>query len=186
MARPLQGSVPPPPIAPPRSVSWDRALPTGLLLTEEDLHPDFLLNEGSVFRGAAFFQATEQRSPLDLSPNVFDFVQGALADTRDRLDGQVQFMGEPAHGADASNWIVDWSRHLGLRQIVTPYVPVGPKAEALDLLSKTLGEHGIALITALRRWDQVAWPYATRGFFQFRQKIPKVLSEIEKRTVPAA
>jgi len=95
-------------------------------------------------------------------------------------------MGEPAHGVDASNSIVDWSRLLGLRQIVTPYVPVGPKVEALDLLSKRLGEHGIAFITALRRWDQVAWPHATRGVFQFRQKIPKVLREIEKRTVPAA
>ncbi len=185
-ARPLAGAIPPPPIAPPRCVSWDRALPTGLLLTEEDLHPDFLLNEGPPFRGAVFFQATEQRSPLDLSPNVLHFVQGALAYTRDRLEVQLQLMNEPVHGADATNSIVDWSMRLGLRQIVTPYVPVGPTAEALDPLSERLSEHGVALITALRRWDQLAWPHATRGFFQFREKIPKVLSDIGKKMSPAA
>ena len=72
-----------------------------------------------------------------------------------------------------------------IRQLVTPYAPVGPTAAAVQALSEKLAEHEIALILALRRWDQLAWPHATRGFFQFREKIPKVLSGLQRATAEA-
>ena len=105
-------------------------------------------------------------------------------DARSQLEGEAQLLSEIGDGANAINSIVDWARHLGLRQVVTPYAPAGPTAEALGILSERLSEHDIALITALRRWDQLAWPWATRGFFPFRDKIPRILSDIGSRASP--
>ena len=182
----LEEPVPPAPVAPPRSAPWSREIPTGLLITEEDLHPEFLLTGPSSVHGVAIVQATARRSPLGVSPLVLKFVEGAIEDSRNRLRDQVQIRTDLAHGADAVGSIIDWATGMGLRQIVTAYIPVGPTSDAVNVLSKRLAEQGIELIAALRRWDELAWPHATRGFFQFREKIPKVLDELWSVAAPAA
>ncbi|HEX8417660.1 MAG TPA: FAD-binding domain-containing protein, partial [Methylobacterium sp.] len=48
--------------------------------------------------------------------------------------------------------------------VVTGWAPVGPSSEALPACSKVR-----------RPWDEAAWPHSTRGFFQLRSAIPKVL-----------
>jgi len=37
---------------------------------------------------------------------------------------------------------------------------------------------GIALIEVRRPYDTVAWPYASKGFFGLKTKIPTILSEL--------
>ncbi len=182
---PLAGPQPPAAMAPPAPVAWERGLPSGLLLTDEDLDPGYLLDEDRAFQGFATLTATDRRSPLGVSPSVLAFTHGALADAAGRLGDRVPDPQGPAVGADRIEAIVDWARAEGLRQIVTPYAPVGPTATAVQALSEKLAEQDIALIAALRRWDQLAWPHATRGFFQFKEKIPKVLSGLQRATAEA-
>lgn len=164
--------------APPRNVSWDCTIPTGLLVTEEDLYPDFLLSNASRIEAAVLIRATEYRSALDVSPEVLRFVDGALADTRSRLESALGSDCEIVQGSHAIDRVLDWTRQNGFRQLVTPYVPIGPTADWVHVLSKKLRRHGIGLITRLRCWDKTSWPYATHGFFKFREKIPKILRQV--------
>ena len=181
-AVPLEGPPAPQAISVPVATAWDRTVPTGLLVTEDDLHPISLFDGGLPFRSAAFMRSTDKRSPLDVGPLVRGFVEGAMADTRDRLGSANFIVGEPT---DAVASVVEWARGEGVRQIVTAYTPVGPTAEAVGDLRTALAEHSIALIPVLRDFDLAAWQHATRGFFQFREKIPAVLARLGTATAVA-
>ena len=39
----------------------------------------------------------------------------------------------------------------------------------------TIAAAGITLRPLLRRWDELAWPHAKRGFYQFRKVIPRLV-----------
>jgi deoxyribodipyrimidine photo-lyase len=183
VAKPLLEPSVPAPKAPPSNVSWDCTIPTGLLVTEEDLSPDFVLSKAPSVEAAVLVRATEYRSALDVSPKVLGFVDGALADTRSRLGSVLESAGEIAQDAQAIDHVVDWTRQNGFRQLVTPYVPVGPTADLVRVLSDKLGSHGIRLTQILRCWDEASWPYATHGFFKFREKIPTILREVNAEAV---
>ena len=178
VAKPLPGPSLPAPKAPPSTISWDRTIPTGLLVTEEDLCPDFALREAPNVQAAALIRSTEYRSTLNVSPEVLRFVDGALADTCNRLNGDLEIDHDVIQGPHAIDRVVDWSRQNGFRQLITPYIPVGPTAELVRSLSDTLGRYGIVLSPILRRWDETSWPHATHGFFKFREKIPNILRQV--------
>jgi deoxyribodipyrimidine photo-lyase len=178
IANPFPGPSVPALKVPPSNFSWDCTIPTGLLTTEDDLSPDFVLSKAPSLQAAVLIRATEYRSALNVSPKVFSFVDGALADTRSRLRSNLENVSEIARGAQAIDHVVEWTRQNGLRQLVTPYVPVGPTADMVRLLVDKLGSQGIELIPILRSWDEASWPHATHGFFKFREKIPKILREV--------
>jgi len=48
--------------------------------------------------------------------------------------------------------------------VVTAWAPVGPSAAALP-----------PALRVRRRWDDAAWPRATRGYFQVKAAIPAIL-----------
>ena len=150
------------------------------------MHPDFLLAGASPFVGLAVLCSTDRRSLLDTSPRVLGFVRDAIADTRNRLAEQVDPIAQPTSGGDVVRSIVDWARATGVRQVVTRHIPVGPTADLASVLRADLAAHDIALIAAVRRWDQLTWRHATRGFFQFREKIPAVLAEMANSSANAA
>ncbi len=180
-AVPLDGPPHPEALAPPDPLPWDRSLPSGLLVTEEDMVPETLFGTAASFVGCATLSATRGRSPLPVSERVLSFVGGGLADVRARSRGpwadQECAVGPGVDGPKLDDLVV-WARALGLRQVVTPYAPVGPTAEVLAVLSGKLAAEGIGLVQVLRGWDRHAWPHANRGFFPFRSKIPAILGRV--------
>ncbi|MCR9085926.1 MAG: DNA photolyase [Rhodobacteraceae bacterium] len=175
-APPLDGPAPPAPVAlpMPQLVDWD--VPTGWLLTEEDLSPGFLRLPHAL--PVASLGAPAMRSPLAVAEPVHHFVHGAIADClarcADRVDSHTQIAPQTA-AAD----LCDWAQRHGLRQIVTAYAPVGPVAGLLDGAARDCGAAGIGLVRVMRTEDRSAWPYATHGFFRFKEKIPQFLSELK-------
>ena len=57
-----------------------------------------------------------------------------------------------------------WAEDL---PVVTAWSPVGPSAEVLP-----------PCLRIRREWDSVAWPRATRGYFQLKTAIPRVLETV--------
>ena len=154
-APPLSG--PPHPALGPLPVS--DALPTGgrpgLLVTEEDLTPDWI---GLMPVATARVQVTQARSPLSVAPRVVDFV-GAL-------------MSEAPGEAVAPEALAAWVRDHGLTHVVTPHIPTGPTRDALLPVLQALP---VPVLQPIRPFDQAAWPHATKGFFAFRKAIPGLL-----------
>jgi deoxyribodipyrimidine photo-lyase len=153
----------------------------GLLLHEEDLEARSLLAERPDLVGevaaAAVAADPGERSPAGVSDAVAAFTAGALADaaerTRDSRGRAAQVLADADPGS-----VVSWARSEALDTVVVPCAPVGPVHERLGRLRPVLEAEGIALVTVRRRWDSVAWPHASRGFFPFREKIPGLVREL--------
>ncbi len=167
-APPLDGSQHPPALAPPEPEPPNAGLRTGLLVTEEDLHPEAL---AETLRPASI---AILRSAGARAPRVEAFAASALDDVAARLSGD----GDPAplQGAEA---VVDWAKAEALEQVVTLYAPVGPVRAQLDALGPALAGAGAPLRMALRDWDRRAWPHASKGFFAFKEKIPRLLAALD-------
>ncbi|WP_209561489.1 FAD-binding domain-containing protein [Frigoribacterium sp. PvP032] len=158
-------------------VVGDRA---GLLLHEEDLEATSLLAERPGLLGdvaaAAVHAEPGGRSPAGVSDAVAAFTSAAVEDaaerTRDAGGRSAQVLADAEPGS-----VVSWARSEGLDAVVVPYAPIGPVHERLGRLRPVLEAEGIALVTVRRRWDSVAWPHASRGFFPFREKIPSLVRQ---------
>jgi len=130
-------------------------LPSGevaLLLHLDDLHPESLpLGDARVTRvGGLLVHAP------DAVERVRRADEAAMADALARAAAHFGCPAEPA----AEGW------EDGL-PVVTAWAPVGPSVEALP-----------AVRARLRRpWDDLTWPYATRGYYQLRKAIPGILRE---------
>ncbi|MEM7489787.1 MAG: FAD-binding domain-containing protein [Pseudomonadota bacterium] len=163
---PLDG----PPHPDPGPVPEDVDLPSGrigLLLHEDDLHPDYLLGRGLEAADVAVLIAPSGRSPLTVSEKVRRFTHALAEDALTRWAGSgpvTEDTGEVARWAE------------GFDHVVTPYAPIGPLRQALD-------GSGIATIRPLRAWDAAAWPHATAGFFKVKAKMPAVLETVAQDTV---
>jgi len=177
-APPLVGPAAPALLPAPTSVGWDAARPTGLLVTEEDLCPQSLFPDIGRLSSVAGVCLTGYRSPLDTAPLPQAFARGAISDTFDRLSKAGYPLAACFDGKDVSARILHWAKTENISQIVTPYVPVGPTRDIVDALARDLQIQGIQLVMDLRRWDAVAWPHATKGFFQFREKTAALLDQM--------
>ncbi|WP_055086625.1 FAD-binding domain-containing protein [Jannaschia donghaensis] len=154
-----------PPHPDPQAVPDDVPLPSGrigLLLHEDDLHPDYLLARGLEPAGTAAFIAPAGRSPLTIASHVTHFTTALAQNAVSRADAQGPVTTD---GEEIAAWAKDFDH------IVTPYAPTGWLRDALDDLP--LQTH-----RPLRDWDAAAWPQATAGFFKVKKKIPDILDTI--------
>ena len=175
VAVPLEGQVPPrQPL--PAPVQADPKAVTVCILHDDDLSPGFLFAQGTAPVATACLITTHDRSPLHVAPHLTDFVSGAMTDATTRWADRLGDVSAPmTHIAI----VADWVRAHGAKQVVTPYAPVGPNASALRALEARLAPDGIRLIRLRRAYDSAAWPYATAGFFKFKEKIPKLLGGVK-------
>lgn len=167
-AAPLDGPPHPAPGPVPRDGSWDPSLRTGLLLTEDDLHPDFFFARGLIPAAGAVLIAPEGRSPLTVADPVQRFTRTLAMDAATRLAEHCP----TAPVTDDVNTILDWTRAERLQQLVVPYAPTGPAATKLVTLAAGLD---IPMVRPLRAWDAAVWPHATAGFFKVKARMQTIL-----------
>jgi deoxyribodipyrimidine photo-lyase len=164
-AAPLKMAPLPNPRPAPEGEGCDPALPSLLLVTEDDLSPEFLLDQGLRPQAIAVLTDVAGRSPLAVADPVHQFTAGAIRDTLARL----QAPDAPVFSdADA---VLAFAKQHGASQIVTPYAPTGPIATRLAALARMASEEGITVARVLRDHDRAAWPHATHGFFRFREAV---------------
>ena len=157
----------PAPRAAPMGDRLDPTAPSLLLVTEEDLNPDFLYDQGFRPKAIAILTDVAGRSPLAVADPVHHFTAGAIADTLARLGAPEA----PRFGrADLAD-LVDVAAREGVTQIVTPYAPTGPISSALTALGREATPRGISVARPMRDHDQAAWPHATHRFFRFREAV---------------
>lgn len=154
----------PPAQTPPIGDAPDLSVPSLLLVTEEDLSPEFVLDLGVRPRSIAVLSDVSGRSPRAIAPQVLNFTEAAIDDTLGRLDAS----GAPQFRPKELAALLDFAEREGTAQIVTPYAPTGPVASALTDLARLAAERGITVSRLLREHDRRAWPHATHGFFRFR------------------
>ncbi len=117
-----------------------------LLLHLDDLHPESLPLDGV---RVARIVPLVAHAP-DAADAVRDADRAAMDDALARAGG---FFGCPVED------------EAGDLPVVTGWAPVGPTAFALPACARVR-----------RDWDSDAWPRSTRGFFQLKEAIPRLLS----------
>ena len=147
---------------------------TGLLIHDDDLSPGFLLDRGIKPVAPAAVQTRAQLSPLHVAPHVEAFCEGAMNDVLSRFDGRLGHVQRVEGTVDA---LAAWAKAEGLDQIVTADTPVGPNAALITALAQDRRAPAVARIR--RDYDDSAWPFATHGFFKFKEKIPRLIGELK-------
>jgi deoxyribodipyrimidine photo-lyase len=160
------------PIDPPQDFARAGTIPQepfGLLITPEDLNPESLIDISS--RMTALATAA---SALTQAAPVNGFITEALTDAAMRASEHFATPCQPLLGLDPDS-VIQWAEENSLKTIVTAYPPIGPTRTQIDRLRPALGDKGVTLTLVQRQWDSQAWPHARKGFFPFREKIPKLI-----------
>jgi deoxyribodipyrimidine photo-lyase len=177
-AAPLVEDMPPALPAPVRAGDRpDPAEPAALLITEEDCAPETMGLDLAAMRGLATLQITAARSPLAVSAAVAAFDRGALEDAAHRAAAAGAPEAERLVAVGPAD-LAAWARRTGARQIVTPWVPVGPVRDMLDAARPALKQAGARLVMVRRPFDDLVWPHATAGFFKLKDRIPRLVDRI--------
>lgn len=151
----------------PSTPDWQVTPKTALLIHEEDLHPESIFGHPQ-WASVVALQSTSWRSAILVSDVVNQFVAEALKDAASRNTS--------SNSNDAACYLASESgfnallAHLHnakITQLLTPWAPCGPTADALTALEPLLKEKGVQLIRVPREWDLQLWPHATHGFFRF-------------------
>ncbi|MEM8984042.1 MAG: FAD-binding domain-containing protein [Pseudomonadota bacterium] len=143
-----------------------KGLRSGLLVTDDDLSP------WPALAGEPVVTAALLGSADGVADNVREFVTALSADSAASIE---QRLGVAVQAVGDVDSVVAWAVAERLQQVIMPYTPVGRAADCLDGVVERLAEHDVHLANPLRRWDEAAWPHATRGFFPFRKIIPDLL-----------
>ena len=144
-----------------------------LLVTGEDLTPEAVIGPWEIAGVVLGPEPQGERRGAAAAR----FGEGALADAGQRAGVRYRQAVRPLESVTGQT-LVEAALAVGARGIVTPYVPVGPTASALEAARPVVDAAGLALVMVRRPWDAALWPLATRGFFPFRQQ-----SEASLRTL---
>lgn len=146
---------------------------TGFLLHSDDLNISHLTHHSDCIPSAVY-RSVDKGTMLVSSPKLLEFNNSALdaAIKHWKLNLLNYF------DVDNPEAIISWALENKLEQIVTPYASVGNTSQILEKMKTLLSNHGIQLTQVMREHDIVCWPYATKVFFKFREKIPKILTSL--------
>jgi deoxyribodipyrimidine photo-lyase len=170
---PLPWQAPPAPRSLPPTLAVHAGLRTGLLIHDEDVALDQALNDCPETVAVGRLNSAGHLSPLIVAPMVTDWAEGAITHALARHPQLA-----PATALTPET-ITEWAKSEGLEQIVTPYAPTGPVAEALETAQSAMDAAGIRLCQIRRTYDSRAWPFATHGFFRFKDQIPALLAALD-------
>lgn len=149
-----------------------------LLIHEDDCQAGGCFSENLNISAAIGLQSTALRSVNKVSKNVSEFARGALESSLFKYGPNNKIIEQ------------DWGRELtsackkhGISNILMPYAPAGPTADAIKKAGPALKENQIEISYVLREWDKKIWPFANKGFFKVKKKIPKILESLNIRSL---
>jgi deoxyribodipyrimidine photo-lyase len=146
--------------------------PSLLLVTHEDMHLESLFPANGVIRAIRIAADAD----LQWGESARRFVQTAAEDTATRTSAYFKCPADISSKPDV-DVLISAAEAAGVRQIITPYAPIGPVADALARVHPMLAENGIALRQVRRSWDNQFWPHALKGYFAFKQCMPAALQD---------
>ncbi len=156
----------------PGTASVDVGSPAMLLTTHEDMY-----SETALPRALRPVHAVVANDPnLLWGKGARALIGTAMADAASRVTAYFGCAAKNIDTLDTAT-LISAAQAAGARQIVMAYAPVGPVADRLAALAHALADEGIALAQIRRNWDTQFWPYAKRGFFPFKERIPALLLE---------
>ena len=145
-----------------------------LLVTEEDCNSCVLAERQPV--ATVGLTLSPQSDIFKCSPAVLEFSKGAVADGVHRTGGVAEVLSY----TDWAEPLIELARSHGVKNILTSYTPVGPVQSELRRVKTLLELAGIKLASVQKKYDQVFWPYAAKGFFAFKKNTDHLFRALAK------
>jgi deoxyribodipyrimidine photo-lyase len=135
----------------------------GLVLTNNDLSLHKIINNFNItnYETCVFY------NKINKSKVVQNFEQNLLhevVNTTPKAELISTFQG-----------LTDWIKKNKIKELIIPYETVGSKIVSTKEFLNNLGSIGVKYHFYLRDWDKVCFPFANKGFFPFKKKIPELL-----------
>ncbi|MEO1702756.1 MAG: FAD-binding domain-containing protein [Pseudomonadota bacterium] len=148
-----------------------------LLFTEDECRAEEIhFGTNDIIAGAAW-NLSENRSSLKLGDKANKFTHGALEDALKRASTHFNCNFTAYKSGSAIEDIVQHIAPSGADIVISPYTPAGHARPFIRQLAARLRREKIDFFEVRRNWDNRAWPYATKGFFAFKEKIPQLLTD---------
>jgi len=158
--------------------------PAMLVLHDDDAGIESLPLARVDIRTSVGLCAVGGRSSQPMAPAVVAFARGALEDALCRAPfgerRKIVDVDERTHRS-AADILLAHALRYGVRTAIVPYAPVGPVRDALCEIAPRLARGGVRVVECARTFDAIVWPFATRGFFNLKEKIPHLLLELGLR-----
>ena len=135
----------------------------GLVLTDNDLSLYKIINNFNITN----YKTCVFHNKINKSKLVQNFEQNLLHEvinTTPKAELISTFQG-----------LTDWIKKNKIKQLIIPYETVGSKIVSTREFLNNLGSIGVKYHFYLRDWDKVSFPFANKGFFPFKKKIPDLL-----------
>jgi deoxyribodipyrimidine photo-lyase len=145
-----------------------------LLVTEDDLTPELWPVAREAVMGAMVLGADDDGPAY--GAKVRTFKTAALADVQERASAH---FGLGVNQVNAAHEITAALKTAQADFVVTPYVPVGPNRDRVSDLTNDLARDRVQLRQFMLQWDAAFWPHATAGFFKVKDRIPRVLEDLD-------
>ena len=135
----------------------------GLVLTNNDLSLHKIINNFNItnYKTCVFY------NKINKSKVVQNFEQNLLhevVNTTPKAELISTFQG-----------LTDWIKKNKMKELIIPYETVGSKIVSTREFLNNLGSIDVKYHFYLRDWDKVSFPFANKGFFPFKKKIPELL-----------
>lgn len=153
--------------------------PCILLITEEDTFFDLADFAETEIVGVIALANIAGRSPNSVSQHAKDFTSKILSQTTTQT--HKTFGVVPSMTLDTAGWgtaLSDFAHTCATQNILALAPPIGPAHDALSNAADALKITGISLHTYQRRYDQLVWPHAKKGFFGLKKQAPTILSKL--------
>jgi len=147
----------------------------GLLMTEEDISIDALALSEPPTKIMALGSITA-RSVLPLSSIVESFSPALIIDGAARIEAYYDTQCKVSDESDWHKALLDWVNEHSLECIVTPRLTTGPVRTRIQ---RAVTDLSVPLVEIARSYDRAVTPYAKRGFFGLKKKIPNILAELD-------
>ena len=137
----------------------------GLVLTKNDLSLDKVIDNLNItnYKTCVFYNNNNKSKVVqNFEKNLFNEV----VNTTPKATFISTFQG-----------LIDWLKKNEIKDLIIPYETVGSQILNIKEYLNILRPIGVNYHFYLRDWDKISFPFANKGFFPFKKKIPELLIE---------
>ena len=73
--------------------------------------------------------------------------------------------------------LMEWITKFKIKNLIIPYETEGKYILNKKILLNKFTNNNVNVFFYLREWDRLAFPFAKKGFFPFKNKIPELLKK---------
>ena len=162
-----------------QSASIDQSLEYGVVIYADDINIEDIpyfkdLRIKSFFTG----QAKDILDDHEISPLVSEFLDSILENKCTELKNQ----NDIPYFYSKNNFYTEyreWISENNIKNLLVIKPTVGNWLNIHTQIKDISNQNNINIVEIIKEYDTLTWPHATHGFFRFKEKIPKFLSEIE-------